>query len=253
MLIKKLQILFFVFFLSPNFLYSAESEYKLVKENWPFEGFFGRFDYSSVKRGFQVYREVCAACHGLKYVAYRDLKSIGFDEEEIKSIASEYEIIDGPNDEGEMFERFAKPSDKFVEPYENDQIARLSNNGAYPPDLSLITKARKGGANYIYNLLNGYKEPPENYEIGDGMYYNIVYPGNQIAMPTPIYDDSVEYLDGTVANQNQIIRDITSFLVWSAEPELNERKSLGIKVLSFLILITLMLLAVKRKIWKDIE
>ncbi|OUV53206.1 MAG: cytochrome c1 [Rickettsiales bacterium TMED127] len=253
MYFNKLKFLIFAIFLFPTILNSADSDYKLVKENWPFDGFFGRFDYSSIQRGLQVYREVCAGCHGLKYVSYRDLSTIGYDDEEIKSIASEYEIIDGPNDEGEMFERFAKPSDKFVGPYENDQVARLSNNGAYPPDLSLITKARKGGANYIYNLLNGYKEPPKNYEIGDGMYYNLVYPGNQIAMPTPIYDDSVEYSDGTVASQDQIIRDVTSFLVWAAEPELEKRKSLGIKVLSFLILITLMLLAVKRKIWKDIE
>ena len=231
----------------------AGEKAELIKQNWPFEGFFGRFDKSSIQRGFQVYREVCAGCHGIKYIAYRDLADIGFSADEVKSIASEYEILDGPNDEGEMFDRLAKPSDKFVGPYLNDKEARVANNGAYPPDLSLITKARADGANYLYNLLNGYKEPPENLEINDGMYYNTIYPGNQIAMPMPIVDEIVEYEDETPASQDQIIRDVTSFLVWTAEPELEERKILGIRVLIFLIIITLMLLAVKRKVWKDVE
>ncbi|MBH43404.1 MAG: cytochrome c1 [Rickettsiales bacterium] len=231
----------------------AGEKVELIKQNWPFEGFFGRFDKSSIQRGFQVYREVCAGCHGIKYIAYRDLADIGFTVDEVKSIASEYEILDGPNDEGEMFDRLAKPSDKFVGPYLNDKEARVANNGAYPPDLSLITKARAGGANYLYNLLNGYKDPPENLEINDGMYYNTIYPGNQIAMPMPIVDEIVEYEDETLASQDQIIRDVTSFLVWTAEPELEVRKILGIRVLIFLIIITLMLLAVKRKVWKDVE
>ena len=237
-----------------NFIDAATNEFELLKQKWPFDGFFGRFDYASIQRGFQVYREVCAGCHGIKYVAYRDLKNIGYSENDIKSIASEYEVIDGPDDEGEMFERFAKPSDKFVGPYRNNNEARASNNGAYPPDLSLITKARVGGADYLYNLLNGYRdEPPSDFELSDGMYYNAVYPGNQIAMPAPIVDDIVEYLDNTPATQDQVIRDVTSFLVWTAEPELELRKNMGVKVLIFLILITLMLLAVKRKIWKDVE
>ncbi len=231
----------------------AAEKTELIKQNWPFNGFFGRFDQSSIQRGFQVYREVCAGCHGVKYISYRDLANIGFSSDEVKSIASEYEIRDGPNDEGEMYDRLAKPSDKFVGPYANDKEARVSNNGAYPPDLSLITKARAGGADYLYNLLNGYKDPPENLDISDGMYYNTVYPGNQIAMPMPIVDEIVEYTDNTPATQDQIIRDITSFLVWTAEPELEERKILGIRVLIFLIIITLMLLAVKRKVWKDVE
>jgi len=232
---------------------SAGEKAELIKQNWPFDGFFGRFDQSSIQRGFQVYREVCAGCHGIKYIAYRDLANVGFTTDEIKSIASEYEILDGPNDEGEMFDRLAKPSDKFVGPYLNDKEARVANNGAYPPDLSLITKARAGGADYLYNLLNGYKDPPENLEISDGMYFNTIYPGNQIAMPMPIVDEIVEYEDETPATQDQIIRDVTSFLVWTAEPELEERKVLGIRVLIFLIIITLMLLAVKRKVWKDVE
>lgn len=252
---KKLKILIFtVFILAPferNF--SKDNSSLIIEQNWPFTGFFGRFDYSSIQRGFQVYREVCAGCHGIKYISYRNLGEIGYNSDEVKSIASEYELLDGPNDEGEMFERFAKPSDKFVGPYQNVKEARYANNGSYPPDLSLIVKARKGGADYLYNLLNGYKDPPGDFELSEGMYYNTVYPGNQIAMPAPIVDDIVEYSDNTLASQDQIIRDITSFLVWTSEPELEERKSMGVKVLFFLILITLMLLAVKRKIWKDVN
>ena len=205
------------------------------------------------KGDFKVYREVCAACHGIRHVSYRDLKDIGFSSDEIKSIAGEYEITDGPNDEGEMFQREALPSDKFVGPYENDNVARVANNGAYPPDLSLIVKARAGGADYLYSLLNGYKEYPEDYEASEGMYYNTFYPGNQIAMPSPIEDDIVEYDDGTEATHTQIAKDVTAFLAWTAEPELEERKSLGVKTLFFLVLITIMLLGVKRKVWKDLD
>ena len=239
--------------LLPAILFSATTNVELIKQNWPFNGIFGRFDESSLQRGFQVYREVCAACHGIRHISYRDLKGIGYTNDEIKVIAADYEVMDGPNDDGEMFEREARPSDKFVGPYENDKIARLANNGAYPPDLSLIVKARADGANYLYSLLNGYKEFPDNFEASEGMYYNEFYPGNQIAMPSPLMDDIVEYSDGTEATQSQIAKDVTSFLAWTAEPELEERKSLGVKTLFFLILITIMLLGVKRKIWKDVD
>ena len=232
---------------------AATSNIELIKQNWPFNGIFGRFDKASLQRGFKVYSEVCSACHGLRHVSYRDLVGIGYSNDEIKVIAGEYEINDGPNDEGEMFIRDAKISDKFVGPYENDQIARLANNGAYPPDLSLIVKARAGGADYIYSLLNGYKDFPESFEASEGMYYNEYYPGNQIAMPPQIEDDLVEFDDGTTASHMQIARDITSFLAWTAEPELENRKSLGVKTLFFLILITIMLLGVKRKVWKNLD
>jgi len=225
-----------VMILSPALISGATSDVKLMEQKWPFKGIFGRFDESSLQRGFQVYREVCAACHGIRHVSYRDLKGIGY-----------------TNDEGEMFDREALPSDKFVGPYENDKIARLANNGAYPPDLSLIVKARANGADYLYSLLNGYKDYPENFEASEGMYYNEFYPGYQIAMPSPLMDDIVEYSDGTEATQEQIAKDVTSFLAWTAEPELEERKSLGVKTLFFLILLTIMLLGVKRKIWKDVE
>ena len=236
--------------LFPLSVFSAGDKVDLMEQKWPFNGIFGRFDNTALQRGFKVYREVCAACHGIRHVSYRDLKDIGFSSDEIKSIAGEYEITDGPNDEGEMFQREALPSDKFVGPYENDNVARVANNGAYPPDLSLIVKARAGGADYLYSLLNGYKEYPEDYEASEGMYYNEFYPGNQIAMPPQIEDDIVEFDDGTIATHNQIARDITSFLAWTAEPELERRKSLGVKTLFFLVLITIMLLGVKRKVWK---
>ena len=223
-------ICFLFLFTIPNsfFVKAATSNVDLIQQNWPFNGIFGRFDKASLQRGFKVYSEVCSACHGLRHISYRDL-------------------------EGEMFTREAKMSDKFVGPYENDKIARLANNGAYPPDLSLIVKARGGGADYIYSLLNGYKDFPENFEASEGMYYNEYYPGNQIAMPPQIEDDIVEFDDGTMATHNQIARDITSFLAWTAEPELEKRKSLGVKTLFFLVLITIMLLGVKRKVWKNLD
>ena len=236
-----------------NDVQSASSNAELIKQNWPFSGIFGRFDKSSLQRGFKVYSEVCAACHGLRHISYRDLAEIGYSSDEIKAIAGQYEVKDGPNDEGDMFFRDGKMSDKFVGPYENDQIARLANNGAYPPDLSLIVKARAGGADYIYSLLNGYKEFPEGFEASEGMYYNEYYPGKQIAMPSPIMDEIVEFDDGTEPSHLQIARDVTSFLAWTAEPELENRKSLGVKTIFFLVLITIMLLGVKRKVWKNLD
>ena len=251
---NKFILLFFLFFLvSPLSVKPATSNIELMEQNWPFNGVFGRFDKTALQRGFKVYREVCSACHGIRHVSFRDLHQIGFSNDEIKAIAGEYELTDGPNDEGEMFQRDALPSDKFVGPYANENEARVANNGAYPPDLSLIVKARAGGADYVYSLLNGYKEFPDDIEANDGMYFNIFYPGNQIAMSSPIMDEIVEYDDGTEATHSQIAKDVTAFLAWTAEPELEQRKSLGVKTIFFLVLITIMLLGVKRKIWKDVE
>ena len=226
---------------------------KLPKHEWSFKGITGTFDRAALQRGYKVYREVCSGCHSMKLLYYRDLVDIGFTQEQIKVIASDYTVLDGPNNEGEMFERPARPSDKFVNPYLNDQEARLSNNGAYPPDLSVITKSRRGGSDYIYNLLIGYTEPPQDKEVGEGMYYNKWIAGNQTAMPNPLYDGSVDYDDGTDNNYKQLAEDITVFLTWAAEPELEKRKSMGIKVILFFIIFGLLAYLSKKRLWKDIN
>lgn len=227
---------------------------KPAKQDWSWQGPFGTFDRAALRRGLQVYAEVCGSCHGVKLVAYRNLMDIGFSEDEVKAFASEYEVEDGPDDEGEMFTREAKPADRFVEPFANENAARASNNGALPPDLSLMTKARIGGPDYLYALLTGYEEEaPEGFELLEGMSYNHYFPGNQIAMAPPIDDEAVEYADETEASKEQIARDIVTFLAWTAEPELEERKRLGIKVLIFLTVLTGLLYGLKRKIWADLH
>jgi len=227
---------------------AAGSAPKPPAQEWSWQGPFGTFDRPALRRGLQVYAEVCAACHSLNLVAYRALGEVGFSEDEIKAFAAEY---DGPDEDGEMFERAAKPADHFVSPFENDNAARASNNGAMPPDLSLITKARFNGPDYLHALLMGYTDPPEDMEVMDGMSYNEYFPGHQIAMAPPIDDDSVEYADGTEATQDQISRDLVTFLSWTAEPELEERKRLGFKVMLFLLVLTGFLYALKRRVWAD--
>ncbi len=219
---------------------------------WTFDGLFGSFDRAALRRGFQVYTEVCAVCHSLRLVHYRNLTEIGFSEDQVKAIAAEVEVADGPDAEGEMFDRPARPSDRFVSPFPNDNAARAANNGALPPDLSLVAKSRIGGADYLYGLMVGYREAPAEMEMSEGMEYNAYFPGHQIAMPAPLSEDLVEYADGTEATVNQMAKDVTNFLVWTAEPELEERKRMGVKIVLFLILLTGMLYAVKRAIWSDV-
>lgn len=227
---------------------------KLEKQTWSWDGIFGTYNRAQQQRGFQVYKDVCSACHSLRLVSYRNLQAIGLSEDEVKAIAAEKEVADGPNDQGEMFTRPARPSDRFVSPFANEQAARAANNGALPPDLSLITKARVGGPDYVYNLLLGYQEtPPEGVTLNEGMYYNKVFPGHQIGMPPQIQEDLVTYADGTKATTEQIARDITTFLNWAAEPELEDRKSLGLKVMLFLVVLTALFYALKRKIWADLH
>ena len=250
----KIFILFFLLFFYTSNLFSAESSTKsLPQHEWSFEGITGTFDRGALQRGYQVYSEVCSGCHSMKLLYYRDLIDIGFSEDQVKAIASEFTVIDGPNDEGEMFERDARPADRFVSPYLNDNEARANNNGAYPPDLSVITKAKKDGANYIYNLLLGYKDPPADMEVGEGMYYNIYMAGNQIAMPQPIYDESVDYADGTNNSAEQIAEDLVVFLTWAAEPELEERKNLGIKVILFFIILGFIIFLAKNRLWREVH
>ena len=250
----KIFILFFLLFFYTSNLFAAESSTKsLPQHEWSFEGITGTFDRGALQRGYQVYSEVCSGCHSMKLLYYRDLIDIGFSEDQVKAIASEFTVIDGPNDEGEMFERDARPADRFVSPYLNDNEARANNNGAYPPDLSVITKAKKDGANYIYNLLLGYKDPPADMEVGEGMYYNIYMAGNQIAMPQPIYDESVDYADGTNNSAEQLAEDLVVFLTWAAEPELEVRKNLGIKVILFFIVLGFIILLAKNRLWREVH
>jgi ubiquinol-cytochrome c reductase cytochrome c1 subunit len=178
---------------------------------------------------------------------------IGFTEEQVKKIAAAKQVTDGPNDQGEMFQRPGQASDRFVSPFPNDNAARAANNGALPPDLSLIVKARKGGANYSHALLTGYKPPPPDVKLPDGMSYNLYFPGNQIAMPPPLSDGAVEYADKTKATVDQMARHVSTFLAWAAEPELEARKRIGVKTLLFLLVLTGMLYAVKRKVWADVH
>ena len=250
-----MRIIFFILiFLFSNFnVLASGSGNDLPKHNWSFKGLTGTFDKSAVQRGFKVYKEVCSGCHSMSLLYYRDLIDIGFSNEEVKAIAAEYTVIDGPNDEGEMFERPARPSDRFVPPFSNEQEARVSNNGSYPPDLSVITKAKKHGPDYIFNLLLGYTEPPVDFELGEGMYYNKWKEGHQIAMAQPLDEGYVDYDDGTENTLPQLAEDITTFLVWSAEPELEERKKLGIKVILFFIVLGSIVFIVKNRLWREIH
>jgi cytochrome c1 len=227
---------------------------EVPEHDWSFSGMFGTFDRGALQRGLQVYREVCSNCHSLDLIAFRNLAALGLSPDEIQAIAEGYEVEDGPDDEGEMFMRPARASDYFVPPVPTEQAARASNNGALPPDLSLIVKARKGGADYVYGLLTGYEEePPADVELMEGMYYSKVFPGHQIAMAPPLYEGSVEYADGTEATLDQEAEDVVTFLAWTAQPELEQRKRMGVKVLLFLIVLTAMLFALKRKIWSDVH
>jgi len=226
---------------------------ELPERDWSFSGSFGEFDRGAMQRGLQVYREVCSGCHGLRFIAFRNLGALGYGEDEIKTIAAEYSIEDGPNEEGEMFERPGRPPDRFPSPFPNDKAAAANNNGAVPPDLSLIVKARTGGADYVHGLLTGYAEPPEDLEILEGQNYNLYFPGNVTAMAPPLFEDAVEYGDGTPATVERMAMDVATFLAWTAEPEMEERKSMGIGVMLFLLVFTGVLYAVKRKVWADLH
>lgn len=234
--------------------FASSESVELPDQDWQHAGMFGTFDRGALQRGFQVFQEVCAACHSLDYIAFRNLTEIGFSEDDVKAIAAQYEVEDGPNNEGDMFDRTARPSDKFPAPFANPQAARASNGGALPPDLSLVIKAREGGADYIYALLTGYEEEaPEGVSLAEGMTYNHFFPGRQIAMPPPLYEGVVEYADGTEATLERVARDITVFLSWTAEPELEERKETGLKVLIFIGVLTALLFVIYKRTWARLK
>ena len=203
-----------------------------------------------------MYTEVCAACHSMQYLSYRNLAEPGepeFTEDEAKFIAASFEVLDGPNNDGEMFTRPAKLSDKFVMPYDNVEAAKAANGGAYPPDMSVLAKARKGGADYIYSLLLGYDDPPADIKLDDGVYYNKFMYGNKIKMPIPLSDGLVEYSDGTEATEEQMAKDITTFLMWSAEPHLETRHKTGFRVIVYLIILSILVYLTMKKIWSRVE
>ena len=251
----KLAFLIFFYLISVKPLQSAEMV-DPIKVDWSFKGLTGTFDRASLQRGFQVYKEVCASCHSMQYLSYRNLGEPGgpeFSELEVKAIAASFEIEDGPNDQGEMFTRPGRPSDKFKNPYPNVQAATAANGGAYPPDMSVLVKARKGGANYIYSVLVGYEDPPPGVILDDGVYYNKYMIGNKIKMPNNLSDGLVEYSDGTQSTVDQMAKDVTTFLAWAAEPELEERHRTGVKVIIYLILLTVLVYLSMKKIWSRID
>lgn len=290
----------------------AAEALKAPSKTWSFSGVFGTYDQAQLQRGYQVYKQVCASCHGMELIAFRNLADLGYNEDEVKAIAVEYEVTDGPNEDGDMFERPARPSDYFPSPFPNAQAAAVSNGGAVPPDLSLVAKARVGGPDYLYALLTGYednvseevlqsifetethkrqvqyaadleaynvrkaaydeqvksdpslKEPTrpedpgpvesvEDLGLPDTASFNAYFPGYGIAMASPLFEDAVEYSDGTPATLSNMSADVSAFMMWAAEPSMDERKQMGIKVLLFLLVFTGILYAAKRKCWADVH
>lgn len=237
--------------------------------HWKHDGIFGTYDRAQLQRGFQVYKEVCAACHGIKLVAFRTLSDLGYNEAEIKAIAAQYEVPDINPDTGEAITRPAKPSDKKPGPYANDAEARAANNGALPPDLSLITKARHEGPAYVYSLLTGYgKAPPKTYQekdgetgaiktlpyvVNEGLHYNPYFPTTQLAMAQPLQDDQVTYADGTKASVDQMAKDVAAFLTWTAEPKMEQRKQMGFGVMMFLAGLFVIAFISYRRVWADVK
>ena len=248
--------------------------YKPERINWSFAGPFGTFDRAQIQRGYQVYKEVCASCHSMNLVRFRNLAEEGgpeFSEEQVKALAAEYTIMDGPGDDGELFERPREPKDPLPAPFPNEKAARAANGGAYPPDFSLIAKARaveRGfpwflldifttyqelGPDYIHALLTGYQEPPEGVEVPEGQYYNPYFiAGMSLAMAPPLTDEQVTYTDGTPMTVDQYARDVSAFLAWAAEPHMEQRKETGFKAIFFLVVFAGLLYFVKRKIWSDV-
>lgn len=236
----------------------ASSEIHLPEQEWSFNGPFGTYDRTHLQRGFQVYKEVCSACHSMRLLSYRHLTQIGFSEAQVKAIASQYTVTDGPNDEGEMYERPAEPKDRFKSPFANEKAARAANNGALPPDMSLLAKARHGGADYIDAILNGFEAAPEGMKMAPGMNYNKYFPGHQIAMANPLPNKGlVTYTNADGSSYEpepaEMARDVAQFLMWAAEPQLEERKRNGVKVILFLIVFSGIMYAAKRRVWSKVD
>ena len=250
---KKLFLCLASLMMAGSALAAGGGDVVLKQKDWSFSGPFGSFDKAAMQRGLQAYVEVCSGCHSLDYVSFRNLDDLGYNEAEIKAIAAQYEVEDGPNDDGDMFMRAALPADRFPAPYANQNAARAANNGAYPPDLSLIAKARANGPDYLYSLLTSYEEAPGDTEIPEGMYYNAAYSGHMIAMPQPLYGDDVTYADGAESSVEAISADLVAFLAWTAEPALEKRKRTGVAVVAFLLILSVMSFGAMRFIWADVK
>ena len=232
----------------------AEDDVQPPAQDWSFSGWNGTFDRASAQRGFQVYNEVCSACHSMKYMSYRNLAGIGLNAAQIKAIAASKTVPGDLDDDGKPTTRPGLPSDHFVSPFPNDKAAKAANNGALPPDQSLLVNARPNGANYVYALVGlGYVDPPAGVKVPDGLFYNKYFPGHNIHMPPPLSDGSVTYADGTKATVQQEAKDVTTFLYYAANPEMEERKHLGVRVVGFLVLLTGVTYAAKRKLWANVE
>ncbi|KAH8419102.1 hypothetical protein KR222_005105, partial [Zaprionus bogoriensis] len=224
------------------------------KQNWDHNGIFTVVDKEGVRRGYKVYKEVCSSCHSLQYVAYRNLVGVCMTEAEAKAEAQAITVHDGPNDEGEYYDRPGKLSDRFPRPYPNEEAARAANNGAYPPDLSYIVSARKGGEDYVFSLLTGYCEPPAGFTLRDGLYYNPYFSGGAIAMGQLIDNEVVSYDDGDVAaSASQIAKDVCTFLKWASDPAGDARKKLLIKVVMIMTFLIGITYYIKRLKWSSIK
>ena len=234
----------------------AAEKVEYLKTDWSFKGLFGKFDRAALQRGYQVYTEVCSSCHSMKYLSYRNLSEKGgpeFSIEQAKAIAASFEVKDGPNSDGDMFTRPGRLSDKFVMPYDNVQAAQAANGGAYPPDMSVLVKARGGGVDYIYSLLQGYENAPAGMTLDEGVHYNKYMYGNKIKMANPLSEGLVEYADGTNATVEQMSKDVTTFLMWAAEPHLESRHQMGFKAILYLIILTTLVYFSMKRIWSRVE
>lgn len=231
----------------------AQEAPPVPQQKWSFDGVFGTYDMAALQRGWQVYSEVCSNCHSMHYVHYRDLEGIGLTPAQVKAVAAGFTVPQGTDDQGNPKEGPATPADQLRSPFPNDKAARAANNGALPPDMSLLANSLEGHANRIYAILNGYKEPPPGFKLQEGMNYNEYFPGHQIAMPQPLHDDQVTYADGTKATIPQMAHDVATFLTWVSNPEMVQRKQIGVRVVLFLVLLGGLTYAVKRKIWSNVH
>lgn len=232
---------------------AQDDEPPLPNVNWSWDGIFGTVDLAAAQRGFQIYSQVCSNCHSMKEMHYRDLAGLGLTPAEIKAIAAQVTVPKGVDDQGNPKQGPATPADEFRSPFPNEEAARAANNGAAPPDLSVIVNAREGHADYVYGILTGFVKPPPGFKVTSGLYYNKYFPGHQIHMPPPLQADTVEYADGTKATLDQEAHDVVTFLEWTANPEMTQRKQIGARVVLFLLLMTGLTYAVKRKIWSDVH